>query len=205
LHILIIVVDRYKRDGKEAKEIPLSGTGYYSYIDLSFRYPPFSNVKQAYAKPLDAMEGVTEADWETKRAKLRRSSRWRGLNKIWVTSGRLGWRRTARTTAVVPRRWSALPVGSPQECVTEMPRGDARIDIESCGYARMAIEMRCVCWLNKWFVCKQYEQKPGRNGLEMKSEYGKKYAQYEQKYAEYDKKYAEYDKTYAVYENTNNM
>ncbi len=34
-----------------------------------FWYLPFSNVKQAYTA-LDAVEGVTEADWETKRAEI---------------------------------------------------------------------------------------------------------------------------------------
>ncbi len=65
----MIVLDRYKRDGKETKEIPLIGTGFHSYIDHLFWYLPFSNVKQAYAT-LDAVEGVTEADWETKRAEI---------------------------------------------------------------------------------------------------------------------------------------
>jgi hypothetical protein len=69
LHILIYILDRYKRDGKETKEIPLIGTGFHSYIDYIFWCFPFSNVKQAYAT-LDAMEGVTEADWETKRAEI---------------------------------------------------------------------------------------------------------------------------------------
>jgi hypothetical protein len=53
----------------ETKEIPLIGTGLHSYIDPIFWYLPFSNVKQAYAT-LDAMEGVTESDWETKRAEI---------------------------------------------------------------------------------------------------------------------------------------
>ena len=69
LLIQIIFLYRYKRDGKETKEIPLIGTGFHSYIDYIFWYLPFSNVKQAYAT-LDAMEGVTEADWETKRAEI---------------------------------------------------------------------------------------------------------------------------------------
>ena len=65
----MFVLDRYKRDGKETKEIPLIGTGFHSYIDHLFWYLPFSNVKQAYTT-LDAVEGVTEADWETKRAEI---------------------------------------------------------------------------------------------------------------------------------------
>jgi hypothetical protein len=69
LHIFIIFLDRYKRDGKETKEIFLIGTGFHSYIDRIFWYRPFSNVKQASAT-LDDMEGVTEADWETKRAEI---------------------------------------------------------------------------------------------------------------------------------------
>ena len=69
LRILIILLDRYKRDGEEAKEIPLIGTGFNSYIDHIFWCLSFSNVKQAYAT-LDAMEGVTEADWESKRAEI---------------------------------------------------------------------------------------------------------------------------------------
>jgi hypothetical protein len=69
LHILIIFLDKYKRDGKETKEIPLISTGFHSYIDHIFWYLPFSNVKQAYAT-LDAMEGATKADWEAKRAEI---------------------------------------------------------------------------------------------------------------------------------------
>ncbi len=65
----MIVLDRYKRDGKETKEMPLIGTGFHSYIDHLFWYLPLSNVKQAYAT-LDAVDGVTEADWETKRAEI---------------------------------------------------------------------------------------------------------------------------------------
>jgi hypothetical protein len=65
----MIVLDSYKRDGKETKEIPLIGTGFHSFIDHIFWYLPFSNVKQAYAT-LDAVEGVTEADWVTKRAEI---------------------------------------------------------------------------------------------------------------------------------------
>ncbi len=65
----MIVLDRYKRDGKETKEVPLICTGFHSFIDHIFWYLPFSNVKQAYAA-LDAVEGVTEADWETKRAEI---------------------------------------------------------------------------------------------------------------------------------------
>ena len=62
----MIVLDRYKRDGKGTKEIPLIGTGFHSFIDHLFWYLPFSNVKQAFTT-LDAVEGVTEADWETKK------------------------------------------------------------------------------------------------------------------------------------------
>jgi hypothetical protein len=65
----MIVLDRYKRGGKETKEIPLIGTGFHSYIDHLFWYLPFSKVQQAYAT-LDAVEGVTEADWEAKRAEI---------------------------------------------------------------------------------------------------------------------------------------
>ena len=68
-HILIFVLVRCKSDGKATKEIPLIGTGFHSYIDHIFWYLPFSNVKQAYAT-LDSMDGVTEADWETKRAEI---------------------------------------------------------------------------------------------------------------------------------------
>jgi hypothetical protein len=67
LHILIR--DRYKRDGKETKEIPLISTGFHSYMDHIFCYHPFSNLKQAYAR-LDAIKGVSEADWETKHAEI---------------------------------------------------------------------------------------------------------------------------------------
>jgi hypothetical protein len=63
LHILMIALDRYKRDSKETKEMPLIGTGFHSYINHLFWYLPFSNVQQAYAT-LDAVEGVTEADWD---------------------------------------------------------------------------------------------------------------------------------------------
>jgi hypothetical protein len=59
----------FKRDGKETKEIPLISRGFHSYIDHIFWYLPFSNVKQAYAS-LDAMDGVTEAGWGTKRAEI---------------------------------------------------------------------------------------------------------------------------------------
>jgi hypothetical protein len=68
-HIFIIFLDRYKRDSMETKEIPLIGTGLHSYIDHIIWNLPFSNVKQAYAT-LDAMEGVTEADWETECAEI---------------------------------------------------------------------------------------------------------------------------------------
>jgi hypothetical protein len=61
----MILLDRYKKDGTIAKEIPLIGTDIHSYIDYIFWYLPFSNAKQAYAT-LDAVKGVTEADWETK-------------------------------------------------------------------------------------------------------------------------------------------
>jgi hypothetical protein len=77
-----MVLDKYKRDSKETKEIPLVGTSFHSYcINHIFWYLPFSNVKQAYAT-LDAMEGVAKGDWETKSAKIANCSRWRGLNKI---------------------------------------------------------------------------------------------------------------------------
>jgi hypothetical protein len=57
------------RDGKEIKETSLIGTGFHSYIDHIFWNLTFFNVKQAYAT-LDAKEGVTEGDWETKRAEI---------------------------------------------------------------------------------------------------------------------------------------
>ena len=54
---------------KQRKYLTLIGTGFHSYIDHLFWYLPLSNVKQAYAT-LDAVDGVTEADWETKRAEI---------------------------------------------------------------------------------------------------------------------------------------
>jgi hypothetical protein len=56
-------------DGKKTKGMPLISTGFHSYIDHIFWYLPFSNVKQAYAT-LDAVEGVTEADWATMRTEI---------------------------------------------------------------------------------------------------------------------------------------
>ncbi len=38
----MIVLDRYKRVGKETKEIPLIATGFHSYIDNIFWYLPFA-------------------------------------------------------------------------------------------------------------------------------------------------------------------
>jgi hypothetical protein len=59
----------FSRQVQERQQIPLIGTGFHSYIDHIIWNLPFSNVKQAYAT-LDAMEGVTEADWETKCAEI---------------------------------------------------------------------------------------------------------------------------------------
>jgi hypothetical protein len=66
----------------------------------------------------------------------------------------------------------------------------------------MAIEMRCVCRSNCCFVCKQYEQKPGRNGFENKQNMErqfKDYAEYETKYEEYGNKCAVYETKYQEY------
>ena len=89
--------------------------------------------------------------------------------------------------AVAPRRWPVLPVESPQECGTS-------------NWAEVCPENAlCVQTLNNWCACKEYQQKPGCNGREIKTEYGKKYAEYGKKYAEYGMKYAEYGMKYAEY------
>jgi hypothetical protein len=103
-------------------------------------------VKQAYAT-LDAMEGVTEADWETKSAEIAAEFTLERAQQD-LSDGWKAWLKENGPGKGCGTKEVIRPAsGSPQECVTELPGGDARMVIESCGYARMAIEIRCVCQL----------------------------------------------------------
>ena len=59
---------RFKRNGKDTKEIPLIGQGFQAYIDHLFWFLPFSNPKQAH-EVLAKLE-LSDELWTSKREEV---------------------------------------------------------------------------------------------------------------------------------------